>query len=136
VGDAFDWRLSLRRDPLRSQRRHDGARALPLRGLPPPLRGTDGRLGDVFAQSRQSRARQPKIYQSSEHGRRHFCADCGTGLFYINENLMPDIIDVQSGTYDDPDAVPATMHIQVAERIGWMERAHELPVFERFPPLE
>ncbi|MCK1310358.1 hypothetical protein ABIB75_004301 [Bradyrhizobium sp. GM2.2] len=79
---------------------------------------------------------QPKIYQSSEHGRRHFCADCGTGLFYINENLMPDIIDIQSGTYDDPDAMPATMHIQVAERIGWMERAHELPVFERFPPLE
>jgi len=25
-------------------------------------------------------------------------------------------------------------HIQIAERIGWMERAHELPVFERFPP--
>lgn len=57
-------------------------------------------------------------------------------VFYINENLMPDIIDIQSGTYDDPDAVPATMHIQVAERIGWMVRAHELPVFERFPPLE
>jgi hypothetical protein len=79
---------------------------------------------------------QLKIYHSSEHGRRHFCADCGTGLFYINENLMPGIIDIQSGTYDDPDAIPAVMHIQVAERIGWMERAHELPVFERFPPLE
>ena len=79
---------------------------------------------------------QPKIYQSSEHGRRHFCADCGTGLFYINENILPGIIDTQSGTYDDPNAVPAMMHIQVAERIGWMERAHELPVFERFPPLE
>ncbi|MCP3442739.1 GFA family protein [Bradyrhizobium sp. CCGUVB14] len=79
---------------------------------------------------------QPSIYRSSEHGRRHFCADCGTGLFYINENLMPGIIDIQSGTYDHPDAVPAMMHIQVAERIGWMERAHELPVFERFPPLE
>ncbi|MBW8854565.1 MAG: GFA family protein, partial [Bradyrhizobium sp.] len=26
----------------------------------------------------------PKIYQSSEHGRRQFCADCGTGLFYTN----------------------------------------------------
>jgi hypothetical protein len=24
--------------------------------------------------------------------------------------------------------------IQVAERIGWMERAHELPAFERYPP--
>jgi hypothetical protein len=76
----------------------------------------------------------PKTYQSSEHGRRQFCADCGTGLFYINANILPGIVDIQSGTYDDPDAVPATVHIQTAERIRWMERAHELPAFERFPP--
>ena len=76
----------------------------------------------------------PKVYRSSENGRRHFCADCGTGLFYVNEQMLPGIIDVQSATYDDPDAVPARAHIQVAERIKWMERAHELPVFERFPP--
>jgi hypothetical protein len=79
---------------------------------------------------------EPKIYASSEHGRRHFCANCGTGLFYINESNLPGIIDVQSGTFDDPDVTPPVVHIQVAERIGWMERAHELPVFERFPPQE
>ena len=77
---------------------------------------------------------EPKIYASSEHGRRHFCANCGTGLFYINTNMLPGIIDVQSGTYDDPDAVPVMAHIQVAERVGWMETAHELPVFDRYPP--
>ena len=77
---------------------------------------------------------KPKLYKSSEHGRRQFCADCGSGLFYTNDNIMPGIVDIQSGTYDDPDAVPATMHIQVAERIHWMERAHELPTFERYPP--
>ena len=71
---------------------------------------------------------------SSENGRRHFCANCGTGLFYINANMLPGIIDVQSGTYDDPDVVPVTVHIQVAERVGWMARAHELPAFERYPP--
>ena len=76
----------------------------------------------------------PKIYQSSENGRRHFCPECGTGLFYINEKMLLGIIDIQSATYDDPDAVPAQAHIQVAERIGWMERAHELPTFEHFPP--
>ena len=37
---------------------------------------------------------EPKIYASSEHGRRHFCANCGTGLFYINQNMLPGIIDV------------------------------------------
>jgi hypothetical protein len=76
----------------------------------------------------------PKLYKSSEHGRRQFCADCGTGLFYINEDILPGIVDIQSATYDNPDAVPATMHMQTAERIHWMERAHELPAFERFPP--
>lgn len=75
----------------------------------------------------------PKTYHSSEHGRRQFCPDCGTGLFYTNAVVLPGIIDIQSATYDDPDAVPARLHIQVAERLRWMERAHELPTFERFP---
>jgi hypothetical protein len=78
----------------------------------------------------------PKEYESSEHGRRFFCPDCGTGLFYVNEQTLPGIIDIQSATYDEPAAIPAQAHIQVAERISWMEKAHELPVFERFPPAE
>ena len=78
----------------------------------------------------------PKTYASSEHGRRHFCPDCGTGIFYTNASLLPAIIDIQSATLDDPDALPAQVHIQVAERIKWMERAHALPAFARFPPQE
>ena len=76
----------------------------------------------------------PKEYQSSQHGRRYFCAQCGTGLLYSNAEVLPGLIDVQSATYDDPDAVPARVHIQVAERIGWMKHAHELPQFDRYPP--
>jgi hypothetical protein len=76
---------------------------------------------------------QPKTYESSQDGRRLFCADCGTGLFYVNEKILPGIIDIQSATYDDPSAVPARAHIQVAERIAWMKDAHALPEFERFP---
>lgn len=76
---------------------------------------------------------EPKEYQSSEQVRRQFCADCGTGLFYANSS-MPGIIDVQSATNDDPDAIPPAMQIQVAERLRWMERVPELPTFERFPP--
>jgi hypothetical protein len=75
-----------------------------------------------------------KVYHSSANGRRHFCAACGTGLFFSNSEVLPGIVDIQSATYDNPDAVPARIHVQVAERIGWMERAHELPAFERFPP--
>lgn len=79
---------------------------------------------------------EPKVYDSSEHGRRHFCGDCGTGLFYFNEAFLPGIADIQSATLDDPGAFPAQAHIQTAERIGWMETAHELPAFERFPPQD
>jgi len=76
----------------------------------------------------------PKIYESSQHGRRQFCPNCGTGLFYSNAEVLPGLIDVQSATYDKPDAVPARIHIQVAERISWMECAHELPKCDRYPP--
>jgi hypothetical protein len=41
---------------------------------------------------------EPKVYQSSEHGRRHFCPNCGTGLFYMNGHVMPGIIDMMIRT--------------------------------------
>ena len=78
-------------------------------------------------------AGETKEYASSEHGRRHFCPSCGTSLFYTSERIFPGQIDVQTATLDDPDALPPTAQIQVADRIGWMERAHELPKFERYP---
>ena len=76
---------------------------------------------------------QPKVYKSSEHGRRHFCADFGTGLFYYNAVNLPGIADVQIATLDDPEAVAPMIQVQAAERLGWMARAHELPAFERYP---
>lgn len=61
---------------------------------------------------------------------------CSKLRVYYNAEMLPGIVDVQSATYDAPEAVPARAHIQVAERIQWMERAHELPQFQRFPPHE
>lgn len=76
---------------------------------------------------------EPRSYQSSEHATRMFCGECGTGLFYVNEVALPGLIDVQSATLDDPGALPAQLHVQVAEAIDWMKNAHELPQFERYP---
>ena len=73
-------------------------------------------------------------YESSEHGRRQFCPRCGTGLFYTNADILPDIIDIQSATLDNPDIVPVQAQFQTAERIEWMARVHELPMFDRYPP--
>jgi hypothetical protein len=76
---------------------------------------------------------ETKEYASSEHARRHFCPQCGTSLFYTNAIMFPDEIDVQIATLDDPDSMPPQIQVQVAERIGWMETAHEVPAFERYP---
>ena len=75
----------------------------------------------------------PKTFNSSGSAMRSFCNECGTGLFYRNAQYLPGIVDIQSVTLDDPDALPAGAHIQVAERIGWMASAHSLPEFQRFP---
>lgn len=78
---------------------------------------------------------EPKIYASSEHGRRHFCGDCGTSLFYTNAEIFPDAIDVQTATLDDPSAIPVQAQIQLAEGISWMQHLDALPRFDRYPPI-
>lgn len=79
---------------------------------------------------------EPQVYRSSGLGRRSFCALCGTGLFYSNADMLPGIIDVQTVTLDDPTLFPPQANIQIAERIAWMARAHELPAFHRYPGME
>lgn len=73
------------------------------------------------------------VYAGSEHGRRHFCIQCGTGLFYLNSEMLPGIVDIQSATLDEAEAHAPGAHIQVAERLPWMTHIADLPEFERFP---
>lgn len=76
---------------------------------------------------------QPKVYRSSEHGERHFCPHCGTGLFYFNEQILPGIVDIQSVTLDDAADRPPQAHIQVADALPWESSLDELPRFDRYP---
>ena len=76
---------------------------------------------------------QPKVYQSSEHGERHFCVNCGTGLFYFNETMLPGIVDIQSATLDNPEDFAPQAHIQMADALPWEEGLATLHKFERFP---
>ena len=78
-------------------------------------------------------AGEPTVYESSEHGRRHFCGACGTGLFYTNDEVLPGLIDVQAGTLDDPEARPPQIQVQAAERLGWLDRLDAMPRFDRYP---
>jgi hypothetical protein len=72
-------------------------------------------------------------YRSSEHGERHFCGRCGTGLFYYNEAFLPGIVDIQSVTLDDIASRTPEAHIQVADSLPWESALDSLPRFERFP---
>lgn len=72
-------------------------------------------------------------YNSSGTAFRHFCGTCGTGLYYINEQLLPGIVDVQSATLDDAQGHAPGIQIQTAERLGFMARLDDLPAFERYP---
>lgn len=74
-----------------------------------------------------------KVYRSSESGERHFCGDCGTGLFYFNEAMLPGIVDIQSVTLDDAAAHAPQAHIQVADSLPWEAALEGLPKFERYP---
>ncbi len=72
-------------------------------------------------------------YASSENARRHFCIQCGTGLFYTNAALIPGLVDIRSGTLDEPDLLPAQMQIQTDDRISWMKDVHTLPTSAGYP---
>jgi len=72
-------------------------------------------------------------FNSSGSAMRSFCPRCGTGLFYRNAEYLPGIVDVQSVTLDDPDALPPQIHIQTAERLSYMAHVTQLPEFGRFP---
>jgi hypothetical protein len=75
----------------------------------------------------------PRVYESSERGRRHFCGECGTGLFYTNDQMLPGIVDLQAVTFDDAAAWPPQAHIQVADSLPWESELADLPRFDRYP---
>lgn len=75
----------------------------------------------------------PKTINSSGAAMRSFCADCGTGMFYRNAEVLPGVVDIQVATLDHPNSLPPTLQMQTAERLEWVKQLHELPEIERFP---
>lgn len=72
-------------------------------------------------------------YNSSGKSIRHFCGTCGTGLYFVNEEFLPGIVDIQSSTLDDAGKHAPTAQIQTAERLDYMAKLEDIPAFERFP---
>ena len=59
---------------------------------------------------------EPKVYASSESGRRSFCGACGTGLFLTNAALAQmGMMQVRIATFNNPDTIAPKMQEQTAE---------------------
>ncbi len=72
-------------------------------------------------------------YNSSPDAYRHFCVKCGTGIYYVNEQMLPGLVDVQTATLDDAEALAPQLHVQAAEQLKWTHGLESLPKFDRFP---
>lgn len=68
----------------------------------------------------------PRVYPSSERGRRYFCQTCGTQLcFRISEDSST--LDINIVTLDDPSAIIPQYHIWSSSRIPWFDTRDDLP---------
>lgn len=76
-------------------------------------------------------------YTAPSGSTRQFCATCGTPLFFVNEQTLPGVVDVQAVTLDEPDASPPQAQIQTADRRDWMEpdALGAMPEFPRYPGM-
>ena len=76
---------------------------------------------------------EPRLYRSSANTERYFCGDCGSGLYYVNEQVLPGLVDIQIATLDDPEAYPPELHVQMDDALTWEEGLPGLPAFARYP---
>jgi hypothetical protein len=68
----------------------------------------------------------PRIYRSSAHGQREFCADCGSQIAFrtVDDDAT---VEVNIGTMDDPTSVTPRYHIWCNSRVSWFDTADALP---------
>lgn len=90
----------------------------------------------LFPQAAVRITGDPVDYNSSRDNHRQFCGTCGTGLFFYSETVFPGMVDIQTGTLDDPDALAPSACIQVADAPGWAASIAALPTFSRYPGMD
>lgn len=67
----------------------------------------------------------PREFQSSDHGARGYCADCGTPLV-CKLDADPDTIDVTLCSFDDPTVLEPKLNIYVDTEVAWVGKTGEL----------
>jgi len=67
---------------------------------------------------------EPKSFRSSSLAARDFCAACGTPLSY--REIDGPIIELLTGSFDDPRRVVPTCQVGVESRLDWLAGIAEL----------
>ena len=75
----------------------------------------------------------PAWYKSSEHGRRGFCAACGTTLFFAS-TACPGEIHVARPAFPGPIDREPQCHVFYDQRADWIEVGDSLPRYTREDP--
>jgi len=73
---------------------------------------------------------KPATFKSSPGVERGFCASCGTTLTYADAD-RPEVADVTTATFDNPDAFAPTKEIWLEEKITWEAVDHALLRYPR-----
>ena len=66
---------------------------------------------------------EPKRFQSSNHGYRGFCADCGTPLTYE----APDGVALTIAAFDDPAEIAPRIQWGIEAKLPYVDTIHDLP---------
>lgn len=66
---------------------------------------------------------EPKRFQSSNHVKRGFCADCGTPLTYE----APDGVALAIGAFDAPEEIEPTIQWGIEKKLGFVDGLTNLP---------
>ncbi|MDX3973134.1 GFA family protein [Shinella sp.] len=66
---------------------------------------------------------EPKRFQSSNHGYRGFCGDCGTPLTYE----APDGVALTIAAFDDPAEIAPRIQWGIEAKLPYVDSIHDLP---------
>jgi len=75
---------------------------------------------------------EASVYRSSPEVERHFCARCGSPLFFDRTN-RPDRRAIFVGSLDDPNDFAPAMQVCVSSAVGWLGRLGAAEAFAEKP---
>ncbi len=70
-----------------------------------------------------------RVFRSSPHMRRHFCASCGSSLYLTEDG--DDLVYINIGVLDDPGRLEPTYELWTIRKLPWLADMPHLTSFER-----